>query len=196
MKTLFLAAGIILLSGLNTVSAGSFEEKKFDAGIASGLLMPGDVYISLHGDNVKQKSNFMLKAFADAYIIPQLAFGAYFSYSSLNLKNDIEVFGKTIKKSGTPIWEIGASMKPRFVFSEKFAVKPGIMIGHRQFAGDNSFTKWTGLALNGSCELQYRISEKLILYQESGFVYQPYGGNVDTDVTFDPKLYFLLGIAL
>jgi len=196
MKKLICLTSIISLLFLNIVYAGSFEEKKYEAGIAAGLLMPGEVYISLHGDNVKQKSNFLLKGFADAYIIPQLAFGIYFNYSSLNLKNDIEVFGKTIKKSGTPIWEIGASIKPRFILLEKFAVKPGFLIGHRQFAGENSFSKWKGLALNGSCEFQYRLSDEITIYQETGFVYQPYGGNVDTDVTFDPILFFLLGIAL
>ena len=109
MKTLPVVFCTIMLLGVSTLSAAIFQEKKYEAGIASGFLMPGEVYISLHGDNVKQKSNAMLKGFADAYIIPQLAFGLYFSYTSLNLKNDIEVFGKTIKKSGTPIWEIGAS---------------------------------------------------------------------------------------
>ncbi|MFZ5518816.1 MAG: hypothetical protein ACOY90_19455 [Candidatus Zhuqueibacterota bacterium] len=26
--------------------------------------------------------------------------------------------------------------------------------------------------------------------------HQPYGGNVDTDMTFDPRLYFVVGVAL
>ena len=114
---------------------------------------------------------------------------------NLNLEKDIEVFGNEIKKSGTPIWEFGASIKPRFILSEKVALKPGFNIGHRRFSGENEFTKWKGLALNGSCEIQYRLSDKLILFEETGFLYQPYGGNVDTDVTFDPIFYFIFGIA-
>ncbi len=193
-RIIFTCFFVLVIS--NSVFSSTFAEKKYELGIASGLLLSGDVYISLHGDNVKQNSNFFVKGFADAYIIPQLAFGFYFSYTTMKLDDDIEVFGKTIKKSGTPIWEIGASIKPRFILSEKFAVKPGFLIGHRRFAGDKSFTKWKGLALNGSCEFQYRISEKIVIFEETGFVYQPYGGNVDTDVTFDPILYFILGIAL
>ncbi|MCU0643242.1 MAG: hypothetical protein MUC94_03190 [bacterium] len=177
------------------VVAGSFEAKKYEFGISSGVLFTGNVYISLYGDNVKQNSNFLFRGYADAFIIPQLAFGCYFNYSTLNLDEDIEVFGKAIKKSGTPIWEFGGTIKPRFIINERIAIKPGFSVGHRRFAGDNDFSKWKGLALNGSCELQYCLSDKLRLFEETGFLYQPYGGNVDTDVTFDPIVYVVFGVA-
>jgi hypothetical protein len=175
---------------------GSFQDKKYEFGIASGFLSSGDVYVSLYGDNVKQKSNFLVRIYADAYIIPQLAFGIYFNYSTLNLEKDIEVFGQQIKKSGTPIWEIGGSIKPRFIVSDKIAIKPGFNIGYRKYSGDNKFSTWKGLAMNASCEIQYRLSDKLIVFAEPGFLYQPYGGNVDTDITFDPIFYCVFGITL
>lgn len=190
---IFLGSVIVFLS-VNAV-AGSFAEKKYEFGIAPGFMAGGDIYISLHGDNVKQNSNFLIRTYADVYAIPQIAFGFYFNYTTMNLEEDIEVFGETIKKSGTPIWEIGGSIKPRFILSEKVAIKPGFNIGHRRFAGENKFTKWKGLALNGSCEIQYKLSDKFLIFEETGFLYQPYGGNVDTDVTFDPIIYFIFGIA-
>ena len=195
MKLLHIFVCFLLLIVSTNAYAGSFEDKKYEIGIASGFLLSGDVYVSLYGDNVKQNSNFLIRGYADVYVIPQIAFGIYFNYTTLNLEKDIEVFGKKIKKSGTPIWEIGGSIKPRFILSEKVAIKPGFNIGHRRFSGENDFTKWKGLALNCSCEIQYRLSDKFILFEETGFLYQPYGGNVDTDVTFDPKFYFILGIA-
>ncbi len=195
MKLLnFFVCFLLLIASTNS-NAGSFTEKKYNIGIASGFLLSGDVYVSLYGDHVKQNSNFLIRGYVDAYLIPQIAFGIYFNYTTLNLTKDIEVFGKEIKKSGTPIWEIGASIKPRFRLSEKVTIKPGFNIGHRQFSGENNFSKWKGLALNGSFEIQYRLLDKLSIFGETGFLFQPYGGNVDTDVTFDPIFYFIFGIA-
>ncbi len=74
----------------------TFGEKKYEFGIAPGVLFYGDVYFSLHGDNVKQNSNFLIRTYAEAFVIPQISFGIYFNYSTLNLEEDIEVFSKTI----------------------------------------------------------------------------------------------------
>ncbi len=194
MKSLYKFISCSLVLAFINVYAGSFGDKKYEFGVASGFLLSGDVYVSLYGDNVRQNSNFFIRGYADAYIIPQLAFGLYFNYTTLNLEKDIEIFGKKIKKSGTPIWEIGASIKPRFILSERAAIKPGFNIGRRRFSGENDFSKWNGLALNGSCEIQYRLSNNLLIFGETGFLYQPYGGNVDTDITFSPIFYFIFGI--
>ncbi len=193
-KPLYLALFVFIIT--SHVNSGTFTEKKFEFGIAPGILFSGDVYISLYGDNVTQKSNFFLRTYADAFIIPQLSFGVYFNYTTLNLEKDVEVFDKVIEKSGTPIWEIGGSIKPRFILSEEFALKPGFSVGHRQFAGDDDFTTWKGLSLNADCELQYYLSKTVFLITEIGFLYQPYGGNIDTDITFDPIFYWVFGIAL
>ncbi len=187
---------VFILCFSSTANSGTFGEKKFEFGIAPGVLFPGDIYISLYGESVKQNSNFLIRTYADAYVIPQISFGVYFNYTTLNLEKDIEVFGEKIERTGTPIWEIGGAIKPRFILSEKFALKPGFNIGHRQFAGENDFTTWKGLALNASCELQYYLSEQVNIFAETGFLYQPYGGNEDTDITFDPIFYLVFGIVL
>jgi hypothetical protein len=180
----------------SNINAGEFEEKKFDIGVAPGILFGGDVYISLYDGYVRQNATFLIRTFADFYAIPQLSIGGFFNYTTLNLEKDIEVFDYTIKKSGTPIWEIGGAFKVRFILSDQFALKPGFGIGHRQFAGDEDFSTWKGLAMDGSCELQYILSDKLNLITEIGFLYQSYGGNEDTDVTFDPMFYWVFGVSL
>jgi hypothetical protein len=192
--TLLLLFFLVLL--FSTSFAGSFEDKKCETGIAPGILFPGDVYISLLGEKVTHNSNFLIRSYFDAYVIPQISFGLYINYTSLNLERDLKVFDKEIKSSGTSILGIGASIKPRFIISPKFAIKPGLSIGHRQFFGENDFSEWKGLALNGSGELQYLLSEQINIIGELGFLYQPYGGNEDTDVTFDPIFYFVVGVAL
>ena len=194
MKFRYLLISFLVLLTFANVNAGPDNDIQYEFGIAPGMLFSGDIYVSLHGGNVKQNSNYLIRSYADAFIIPRLAFGVYFNYSSLNLEKDVTVFGETIKKSGTPIWEIGGAIKPRFVLNEKITVKPGFNIGHRRFSGDSKFTKWKGLAMNASCEFQYSISEKMRIISETGFLYQPYGGNVDTDITFDPMFYMVFGI--
>ena len=189
---LYLSVFILFLT--SHANSAAFTEKKIDFGIAPGILFSGDIYVSLYGERVKQNSSFLLRTYADAFVIPQISFGLYFNYTTLNLEKAIEVFGEKIESTGTAIWEIGASIKPRFILSEKFALKPGINIGHRRFAGENDFTTWQGLALNASCELQYRLPGWVNIFAETGFLYQPYGGNEDTDITFDPIFYLVLGI--
>lgn len=194
LKKNFLYLSILILLFNSQGNTTVFTEKKFDFGIAPGILFSGDIYVSLYGESVKQNSSFLLRTYADAFVIPQISFGLYFNYTTLNLAKDIEVFGEKIEKSGAAIWEVGASIKPRFILSEKFALKPGFNIGHRRFAGQNDFTTWQGLALNASCELQYSLPGWVNAFAETGFLYQPYGGNEDTDITFDPIFYLVLGI--
>jgi len=195
-KKNFVYLSVFILFITSHVNSGTFAEKKFDFGIAPGVLFSGDIYISLYGEKVNQNSSFLIRTYADAFVIPQISFGLYFNYTTLNLAKDIDIFGEKIERTGTPIWEIGASIKPRFILSEKFALKPGFNIGHRQFAGENDFTTWQGLALNASCELQYSLPGQVNIFAETGFLYQPYGGNEDTDITFDPIFYLVFGIVL
>jgi hypothetical protein len=196
------AVVVSMLSLLESADAKSFEEKSYEMGIAGGLLFSGDVYVSLYGDDVERNSNLVLRAFIDSYVVPKLAVGAYLAYSTLNLDEDIEIgfWGDdeeyNIEKSGISVVEIGGAIKPRFVVSPRFAIKPGLNIGYRKFFGETDFSTWQALGINGSCEFQYRINDTYIIYQETGFVSQPTGGNVDTDVTFGPTFYVLLGLAI
>jgi len=185
-----------------TVRAASFEEKTYEIGISGGFVLPGDVYVSLHGDDAKRNSNLLIRGFIDSYVVPKLAVGAYLNFSTLNLKEDIEIgfYGDDedydIEKSGIKIFEIGGTIKPRFMLSPKFAIKPGFNIGYRKYFGDTDFSTWEAMGINGSCEFQYQYSPKIIIYEETGFLSQPVGGNVDTDITFGPTFYLLLGVAI
>jgi hypothetical protein len=193
---------VALLLLLEPAGARSFEEKSYEIGIAGGILLSGDVYISLHGDDVERSSNILFRGFVDSYVVPKLAVGAYIAYSTLNLKEDIEIgfWGDDeeyrIEKSGISALELGGAIKPRFIISHRVAVKPGITIGYRKFFGETDFSTWQALGIGGSCEVQFRANDTMILYQETGFLSQPTGGNVDTDVTFGPTFYLLFGVAI
>lgn len=114
---------------------------------------------------------------------------------------------------GVFVWELGASFKPRFFLGQSWAIKPGLNIGYRKFyfnEGDlrnaevleyfeeeDQKPQAEGLGLNGSIELQYQYSNRLLLFSEVGFLTQPYGGTHHvTDLDFGPIFYFLLGAAL
>ena len=184
-----------------SVSAIELEEKTYEMGIAAGILLPGDVYVSLHGDDVDRNANIMIRGFIDSYVVPKLALGAYVNFGTLNLEEDIDIgfWGEDeeyrIEKSGVVILELGGAIKHRFIASPNVAIKPALNIGYRRFFGETDFSTWNALGINGSCEFQYRIGTNLLGYLEAGFLSQPSGGNVDTDITFDPTFYFLLGAA-
>ena len=191
----------VLILSSNIVMGMELEEKSYEIGIAAGVLLPGDVYVSLHGDNVDRNANVMLRGFIDSYVVPKLALGAYVNFGTLNLEEDIDIgfWGEDeeyrIEKTGVTILELGGAIKHRFIVSPKFAIKPALNIGYRRFFGETDFSTWNALGINGSCEFQYKISDTLLGYFESGFLSQPSGGNVDTDITFDPTFFILLGVA-
>lgn len=191
----------VLILSSNIVMGMELEEKTYELGIAAGVLLPGDVYVSLHGDDVDRNANVMLRGFIDSYVVPKLALGAYVNFGTLNLEEDIDIgfWGEDeeyrIEKTGVTILELGGAIKHRFIVSPKFAIKPALNIGYRRFFGETDFSTWNALGINGSCEFQYKISDTLLGYFESGFLSQPSGGNVDTDITFDPTFFILLGVA-
>lgn len=195
IKLIFRNILIILIFSYSVNNAGSSEVKKYETGIGAGVLFPVDVYISLYGGLVTQNANFLIRSYFDYYLIPQISFGFYANFSTTNLEKDINTFGEKIKGSGTPILGFGASIKPKFILSSKIIMKPGANFGYRRYFGDEDFSTWQGLALNGSCEFQYLMSEKYKFFSEIGFLFQPFGGNVNTDVTFDPNFYLVLGVS-
>ena len=88
---------VLILLITSHVNSGTFEDKKFDIGIAPGILFGGDVYVSLYDGHVKQNSTFLIRTYADFYAIPQLSIGGFFNYTTLNLEKDIDVFGYICK---------------------------------------------------------------------------------------------------
>ena len=76
-----------------------------------------------------------------------------------------------------------------------FIFTPGLSIGFRYF-GVEITDDIVGLGINLGFDLRLRFSDRYDVWLEPGFVTQPAGGNSDTDVTFGPIGYVLLGVGM
>jgi len=175
-----LVIGIALTLLIIPLNAQNLESKKFDAGVTAGYWFSGTVIID--GVDVDKDGAFLLRAFGDAYVIPQLAFGGYFNYSpyseagySLNL------------------FEFGMAIKPRFMLAPDMAIKPGVNFGYRFTTSDFEPAEINAFGLNLSVEIQKQLSGMLV-FGEIGFLAQPSGGNENVEVTFAPIFYIGGGI--
>lgn len=173
-------------------SVSGFEAKAYDIGFALGLWLPGT--ISIEDVDLDKSAGPLFRAFADAYLMPKFAVGAYFNYSSATLE-----YGKY--EVDADFYEFGVSLKPRFIVSPVVALKPGLNIGYRKstrekLAGESATTDTDidGLAVNLSIEIQYLINNDYIVFFEGGFLSQPTGGDSDADVTWAPIIYIAAGI--
>jgi len=102
------------------VSEGGFESREYDLGLVLGLWLPGT--IDVEGVSLDKTAGPLFRAFADAYLMPKFAVGAYLNYSSATLE-----YG-TLSASAN-FYEFGMALKPRFFASPVVAVKPGLNIG-------------------------------------------------------------------
>ncbi|PKL16099.1 MAG: hypothetical protein CVV49_17995 [Spirochaetae bacterium HGW-Spirochaetae-5] len=175
-----------------SVSGSGFESKDYDLGLVLGLWLPGT--IDVEGVSLDKTAGPLFRAFADAYLMPKFAVGAYFNYSSATLE-----YG-TLSASAD-FYEFGIALKPRFFASPVVAVKPGLNIGYRKstrerLPGESLYaeTDSDGLGLNLSVEIQYLIDSDYIVFFEGGFLSQPTGGNADASVTWAPIIYIAAGI--
>jgi len=164
----------------------TFRNKSFDLGIEGGIWFSGDVYFSLPDEYYTKDSSFLFRAFFDAYVIPQLSFGAFANYSSVEF-GDLDV-------SGT-ILEFGVSIKPRFFLTPTVAFKPGLNIGYRTLSSSDLSEDAEGLGVNLSLELQFDVGGSIIPFIDAGFLSQPTGGNEAMDITWGPIVYVAGGIA-
>jgi hypothetical protein len=82
--------------------------------------------------------------------------------------------------------------------SHDFGLSAGFLFeGSAYFAeADDEFVAGDGLGLNLGVEFQYDMGFAFMPFAEVGFLSQPWGGNEDTDITYDPILYPQIGIAL
>jgi hypothetical protein len=127
-----------------------FKSKTCDAGISAGICGGGSLSMDMTDYDVNKKTGFLIKGYYDAYLIPQLACGAYVSY--FLAPANISYTKSTI----TPVYlgngqyqyvstetnysydfhnqaiEIGGSIKPRFFIGSNWAVKPGLNMGYRR----------------------------------------------------------------
>ena len=164
----------------SSMAAGSIEGRTFDVGFTAGFWFSGNIVIQ--GVDVDKDGAFMLRAFADSYLMPKLAVGGFFNFSPYSQSGiDITMF------------EFGASIKPKFIVAPDFAIKPGLNIGYRFTTSDFSPAEISALGINLSVEFQKSMSGVLLI-GELGFLSQPSGGNSDVDVTFAPIFYVSAGV--
>ena len=83
------------------MSSTDLEGKTLDLGVSAGYWFGGNVVIQ--GFDVEKDGAFLLRIFADSYLMPKFAFGGYFNFSPYSQDGiDITMF------------EFGAGIKPRF----------------------------------------------------------------------------------
>jgi hypothetical protein len=158
------------------------EGKSFDLGVSAGFWFGGNVVIQ--GFDVDKDGAFLLRIFADSYLMPRFAFGGYFNFSPYSQE------GVSIT-----MFEFGAGIKPRFLLAPDFAIKPGLNIGYRFTTSDIDAAEISALGINVSVEFQ-KAMPGVLLFGEFGFLSQPSGGNADIEVTFAPIFYVSAGIGI
>lgn len=164
------------------MSSTDLEGKSFDLGVSAGYWFGGNVVIQ--GFDVDKDGAFLLRIFADSYLMPRFAVGGYFNFSPYSQE------GVSIT-----MFEFGAGIKPRFLLAPDFAIKPGLNIGYRFTTSDISAAEISALGINVSVEFQ-KAMPGVLLFGEFGFLPQPSGGNADIEVTFAPIFYFTVGVGI
>lgn len=164
------------------MSSTDLEGKSFDLGVSAGYWFGGNVVIQ--GFDVDKDGAFLLRIFADSYLMPRFAVGGYFNFSPYSQE------GVSIT-----MFEFGAGIKPRFLLAPDFAIKPGLNIGYRFTTSDISAAEISALGINVSVEFQ-KAMPGVLLFGEFGFLSQPSGGNADIEVTFAPIFYFTVGVGI
>jgi hypothetical protein len=186
--TITLFAILLLLPG-RTFAQDTFTARTHEIGISVGYLFEGSAYFAEPDRYSAHTAGLMARFFYDRFIMDQLAFGLYGQAALTD-------FPRYTTDSGATLIEAGVTMKPRFFIGEKMALKPGLNIGYRYYDAEDDFVAGDALGLNFSLEIQYDMGADFLPFGEIGFLSQPWGGNEDTDITYDPILYFLVGIAL
>jgi hypothetical protein len=183
-KPLYLPLLFLILVVLTpqSVSAISAKDANYEIGASLGNWFSGD--ISIGSGDYEKDSSLLLRAFADMYVTPKFAVGAYFNYSSV-----------TVGGVDGSASEFGLALKPRLFLSDAITIKPGLNIGYRGMSSDNANGEADGFAANLSIELQYHIGTGLVPFVEFGFLAQPAGGNEYVDITWAPIGYISIGLA-
>lgn len=179
----------LLLVPLSASAQETFTTRTHDFGISAGYMFEGSAYFAEFDEYSALEAGFMARVFYDRFIMEKLSFGLY-GHAVLT------DFYRYSEESGSTLLEAGFTMKPRFFIGEKMALKPGLNVGYRYFLTQDDYLESDGLGLNFSLELQYDRGASILPFAEVGFLAQPWGGNDDTDITFDPVLYVQIGIAM
>jgi len=157
------------------------SKKQFNIGATAAYWLDGTVKVDgIAGD---KESSFLLRVFGDYFLIPNLSMGAYFNYSP------ISQYGV----DGT-YYEIGGSIKPKFMIGKDMAIKPGVNLGYSFTTAEIDQAEVDGFGLGVSVEIQKAV-DKIIIFGEIGFISMPSGGNEWVEFSFAPIFYFGGGIA-
>ncbi len=212
MKTLliihlnFLYVTLLVFASIMEIRADepqlALQNKSYEYGFSVGILFPGRIEISDADNEFNKTSSFLIKGFIDSYLMPKLAAGLYLQYSYSTLEEK-DTYNEEITNHNVSIFEIGGSIKPRFILSPSWALKPGLNIGFRKFFFNFSsdcgieVDNADGFGVNVSVEIQHLYSNNLIIFLDIGMVSQPYGGKQDvTYIDFAPIFYLNAGFAL
>jgi len=185
---------LVLCASIGTVVSSqgqSFTEPRYDLGASIGYWVSGDVYLGLPDDWYSKNGSFLFRTWFDGYLMPKLAAGVYVNLSSVNFDDfDTEA----------TMYEFGVALKPRFLVSPEFAIKPGVNLGYRGASSDTAAAEFDAFGLNLSVELQYQpapLAEYgMYVFADTGFLSQPAGGNEDQDITFPPIFYISIGAGI
>jgi len=179
--------GILFLPSVG-LAQSTLKERSRDFGISVGYIFEGSAYFAEPDRYSAHTAGPMIRAFYDSFLMERFAVGLYAQAA-------LSDFPRYTTEEGTILVELGFSAKPRFLVGEKMALKPGLNVGYRTYLADDEYVQSDGLGLNLGLELQYDIGASYLPFLEVGFISQPWGGNDETDITFDPITYVQLGIA-
>jgi len=179
-----IACALVLLTATAAAAQQDFNTRKRDLGLELGVLFEGEAYFAEPDKYSAHSSGVMIRAFYDYYVAEKLSVGLFGHFVPTEFP----------RYDTATLYEIGVSVKPRFMATPTIAVKPGLNIGQRMYTSDTEITDMTGLGLNFSLEFQFDIQKNFIPVGEFGFLAQPAGGNDITDVTYDPIFYLAGGV--
>ncbi|MEJ2627586.1 MAG: hypothetical protein P8078_03385, partial [bacterium] len=199
--TLLITIFIMLLVSQSILAQDSLSvttAKKYEYGVSAGMIFPAKIKFSDLRNEIRSTNSLLIKGYIDKYLLPEFMIGLYLNFSYSNLEEIDEYEEPYLTETGwkfktkeditehkATVFEIGASFKTKFVLSPSWLLKPGLHVGYRQFYFHYKahcgleMDDAHGLAINGSAEFQYLYSENIILFAETGFLTQPYGGKED-----------------
>lgn len=188
---LFTVLILILFPGQLTrhgAYAAHFGKREFDVAVSGGVWIEGKVKSKgTIDENLTKETDFLLRAFFDFYITRKFAAGVYSHYSPVSFTSG------NLNSEGS-LTEIGGAFKLRFPALPGLRVKPGLNIGYRKINSDNTDLQGEALGISLGVEIQYKLQNKLILFIEPGFMFQPSGGNDNLEYTHGPIGYLNAGI--
>jgi hypothetical protein len=161
----------------------SFGQKQsWNLNFKGGVLLPGTVYIAEFDVDVGTEMGWIANLTYDAMVGEKISMGGYFFYSGTTAEESSETVN---------VMSIGGTLKGRFVLQGGIQIRPGIIVAYQIASG--AFDDVKGLNLGFTGEVAFPLQNMRAIVAELGFTSQPTGGNPDSDVTWSPIFYLMLG---